>query len=89
MNPYAHQSSQHQIPRRKSKHTEKKYNEHIKIYTDGSKKDEKVGCAVLASHQEFKKRLKPQYTVYRLYTVLNKKQSSKRYTSKNGQVNGE
>jgi hypothetical protein len=42
----------------------KKYNEHIKIYTDGSKKDEKIGCAVLASDQKFKKRLKPQYTVY-------------------------
>jgi hypothetical protein len=26
---------------------EEKYNEHIKIYRDGSKKDEKVGCAVI------------------------------------------
>jgi hypothetical protein len=28
----------------KSKILEEKYNEHIKIYTDGSKKDEKVGA---------------------------------------------
>jgi hypothetical protein len=42
---------------------EEKYNEHIKIYTNGSKKDEKVGCAVITPDQKFRKRLKPQNTV--------------------------
>jgi hypothetical protein len=63
---------------------EEKYNEHINIYTDGSKKDEKVGCAVITRDQKFRKRLKPQ----KRSTVLNKKQSSKRYTLPKGQVNG-
>jgi hypothetical protein len=43
---------------------EEKYNEHIKIYTNGSKKDEKAGCAVITPDQKFRKRLKPQSTVY-------------------------
>jgi hypothetical protein len=41
-----------------------KYNEHIKISTNGSKKDEKVRCAVIKPGQKFRKRLKPQKTVY-------------------------
>jgi hypothetical protein len=56
---------------------EEKYSEHIKIYTDGSKKDEKVGCAVITSDKKFKKRLKPPSLQS---TVLNEKQSSKRNT---------
>jgi hypothetical protein len=43
---------------------EEKYNELIKIYMDGSKKVEKVGCAVITPDQKFRKRLKPQNTVY-------------------------
>jgi hypothetical protein len=43
---------------------EEKSNEHIKIYTDGSKKAEKVGCAVMTPDQNFEKILKPQNTVY-------------------------
>jgi hypothetical protein len=43
---------------------EEKYNEHIKIHTDGSKKDEKVGCAVITADQKCRHRLKPQNTVY-------------------------
>jgi ribonuclease HI len=43
---------------------EDKHNEHIKIYTDGSKKDEIVGCAVITPDQKFRTRLKPQTTVY-------------------------
>jgi hypothetical protein len=42
---------------------EEKYTEHIKIYTDGFKKDwglEKVGCVVITPDQKFKKRLNPQ-----------------------------
>jgi hypothetical protein len=55
----------HQIPGRNSKDILKeKCNEHIKIFTDGSKKDEKVGCAVIVPDQKFRKRLKPQNTVY-------------------------
>jgi hypothetical protein len=42
---------------------EEKFNEHIKIYTDGSKKDEKVGCTVITPYQKFRKRLKPQNTI--------------------------
>jgi uncharacterized protein with PIN domain len=37
---------------------EEKNNEHIKIYMDGSKKDEKVGCVVITPDQKFRKRLK-------------------------------
>jgi hypothetical protein len=43
---------------------EEKYNEHIKIYTNRSKKDEKVGCALITPDQKFRKRLKPQNMVY-------------------------
>jgi ribonuclease HI len=43
---------------------EEKYNKHIKIYTDGSKKDEKVGTAVITPDQKFIKRLRPQNTEY-------------------------
>jgi hypothetical protein len=43
---------------------EEKYNEHIKIYTDGSKKDENVGCAVITPDQKFRIRVKPQNMVY-------------------------
>jgi hypothetical protein len=43
---------------------EEKYNKHIQIYMDGSKKDEKVGCAVITPDQKFRKRLKPQNMVY-------------------------
>jgi hypothetical protein len=32
-----------------------KYNEYIKIYTDRSKKDEKVACAVITPHLNFEK----------------------------------
>jgi hypothetical protein len=55
---------------------EEKCNEHIKIYTNGSKKDEKVWCAVITLDQKFKKRQNPKIQS----TVLNKKQSSKRYS---------
>jgi hypothetical protein len=51
----------YKILRRKSKKKlEEKYNERIKIYTDGSKKD----GAVITSDQKFRKRLKPGNTVY-------------------------
>jgi hypothetical protein len=43
---------------------QKKYNEHIKIYTEESKKYGKFGCVVITSDQKFKKRPKPQNTVY-------------------------
>jgi hypothetical protein len=43
---------------------EEKYNKHIKIHPDGSKKDGKFGCAVITSDQKFIKRLKPRNTVY-------------------------
>jgi hypothetical protein len=33
---------------------QEKYNEHIKIYTDGSKKHEKVGCAVITPEKKTK-----------------------------------
>jgi ribonuclease HI len=36
----------------------------IKIFTDDSKKAEKVGCVVITPDQNFRKRLKPQNTVY-------------------------
>jgi hypothetical protein len=36
-----------------------KYNELIKIYTDGTKKNEKVGCVLITPDQKFRKRLKP------------------------------
>jgi hypothetical protein len=42
---------------------EEKYNEYIKIYTDGSKKNEKVGSAVITSNEKLRKRLKPQKMV--------------------------
>jgi hypothetical protein len=34
---------------------EEKYNEHIKIFTDGFKKDEKVRCGVITPDQKFRK----------------------------------
>jgi ribonuclease HI len=46
---------------------EEKYNKHIvslRIYTNGSKKDEKVGCGVITPDEKFRKRLKPQNTVF-------------------------
>jgi hypothetical protein len=43
---------------------EDKYTEHIKICTDGSKKDERVGCGLTTTDQKFRKRLKPQNTAY-------------------------
>jgi hypothetical protein len=49
----------HQIPHRNSKDIEEKYNEHRKIYTDGSKKDEKVGCVVITPYQKFRKMITP------------------------------
>jgi hypothetical protein len=64
---------------------EEKYNKHIKIYTDGSKKDEKIKCALETPDQKLRKRLKSQ----KCSTVLNKKQLSKQYPLPNGQVNGE
>jgi hypothetical protein len=42
-----------------AKKLKEKYNEHINIYTDGSKKDEKIGCVVITPDQKFRKRLKP------------------------------
>jgi hypothetical protein len=36
----------------------------IKIYTDGSKKDKKVGCGVITPDQKFGIRLKSPNTVY-------------------------
>jgi hypothetical protein len=48
----------------KAKLLEEKYNEHIRNCSDGSKKIEKAGCAVITSDQKFRKRLKPQNTIY-------------------------
>jgi hypothetical protein len=48
---------------------EENYNEHIKIYTDGSKKDEKVGCAVIIPDQKLIKGLKPQKTIPTRYST--------------------
>jgi undecaprenyl pyrophosphate synthase len=42
---------------------EEKYNEHIKIYTDGSKNYEKIGCLVITPDQKFKKHPSKQYTL--------------------------
>jgi hypothetical protein len=39
----------------KAKILQEKYNKHIKIYTGGSKKDEKDGCAVIKPDQKLKK----------------------------------
>jgi hypothetical protein len=36
----------------------------MKIYTECSKKDEKVGCGLITTDQKFRKRLNPQNTVY-------------------------
>jgi ribonuclease HI len=41
-----------------------KYKKHIKIYTDGSKKVEKVGFAVITPDKNFRKKQKPQNTIY-------------------------
>jgi hypothetical protein len=38
---------------------EEKYNEHIKIYTDGSKKDKKVGCVVITGKRPLSHRKIP------------------------------
>jgi hypothetical protein len=41
-----------------------KYEHHSKIYTDGSKKDEKVRFAVVLSESTIKKRQLPQNSIY-------------------------
>jgi hypothetical protein len=45
-----------------------KYEHHSKIYTDGSKKDEKVGYAVVLSESRIKRRQFPQNSIYRSST---------------------
>jgi hypothetical protein len=42
----------------------KKYKEQIKVYTDGSKKDEKVAFVVITPEWKSKKRMWPQNTGY-------------------------
>jgi hypothetical protein len=42
-----------------------KYEHHSKIYTDGSKKDEKVGYAVVLSESTIKRRQFPQNSIFR------------------------
>jgi hypothetical protein len=51
-NPYAQVSSD---STQKQQILDKKFNDHIKIYTDGSKKGKKVGCAVITSERKFRK----------------------------------
>jgi hypothetical protein len=41
-----------------------KYKHHIKIYTDGSKKEDKVGYSVICNQQTIKKRIRPQNTIF-------------------------
>jgi hypothetical protein len=41
-----------------------KYEYHSKIYTDGSKKDEKAGYAVVLSDSTIRRRLFPQNSIY-------------------------
>jgi archaellum biogenesis ATPase FlaH len=41
-----------------------KYEHHSKIYTGGSKKDEKVGYAVVSSESKIKRRQFPQNSIY-------------------------
>jgi hypothetical protein len=43
---------------------EEKFKHHTKIYTDGSKKEEKVGYSVIWNHQEIKNRVRPQNTIF-------------------------
>jgi hypothetical protein len=47
-----------------------KYEHHCKIYTDGSKKDEKVGYAVVLSESTIKRRQFPQNSIYSAFTPL-------------------
>jgi hypothetical protein len=53
-------SSSIRLRAKTAKILKEKYNEHIKIYTNSSKKDEKVGCTVITQNPKFRKRLKPQ-----------------------------
>jgi hypothetical protein len=62
---------------------EEKYNEHIKIYMDGSKKHEKVGCVVITPDQKFRKRLNPQNMDYSAEPII-----KAIYTSAKRQMNG-
>jgi hypothetical protein len=73
------------LRRSTAKILEEKFNKNIKIYTDGSKKNEKFECVVIKLNQKFKN--DSNHKIWA--TVLNKKQSSTRYTSSNRQVNGE
>jgi hypothetical protein len=41
-----------------------KYEHHIKIYKDGSKKEEKVGHAVMVKGSKIRKRKFPQNSIY-------------------------
>jgi hypothetical protein len=52
----------------------KKYNDHTMIYTDGSKKEEKVGYAIVADRQSPRRRIRSKQ-------VRNKKPSLVQYTS--------
>jgi hypothetical protein len=43
---------------------EEKYKHRTNVYTDGSKKEERVGYSVIWNHQKFKKRVRPQNTIF-------------------------
>jgi hypothetical protein len=44
---------------------EENYEHHTKIYTDGSKKEEDVGYAVIWEEQTIKRKIHPQNSIYR------------------------
>jgi hypothetical protein len=43
---------------------ENKYKHHIKVYTDGSNKEDRLGYSVIWNQQNIKKRIRPQNTIF-------------------------
>jgi hypothetical protein len=66
VNSYAHYQKDQavQISHRNSKDYRRKCRQHIKIDTDGSKKDGEVECAVITPESKIRTRLQPQNTIF-------------------------
>jgi hypothetical protein len=52
------------LRRETAKILQEKYERHLKIYTDGSKKDERAGYAVITPNRTYRRRVQQQNTVF-------------------------
>jgi ferric iron reductase protein FhuF len=50
--------------RRTARILENKYKHHIKVYTDGSNKEDRLGYSVIWNQKNIKKRIRPQNAIF-------------------------